>query len=107
MKADFLNDFGALKTVLPKAWMVESYNADLPIWCGQVAQLDRRVNEAANLGFKACIVPKHSGCRHPIAIKCATLGDALRLSINFGKKTKEEPGIAGIEDEHVDQPLEE
>ena len=63
-----------------------------------VAQLDRRVNEAARLGFKRCLVPRSGARISPIPtgiqlILAATLREAVRVAIQTSEKGKEGPLI--------------
>ncbi len=68
-----------------------------------VAQLERRVNEAARLGFKKCLVPKSGSAGIPAinGIKIITAG-TLREAIHEGlpggsRKPKEEDSVTELE----------
>ncbi|MBA7705463.1 hypothetical protein ES703_114293 [subsurface metagenome] len=55
-----------------------------------VSQLDRRVNEAARLGFKRCLVPKVGARVSPVPkdielIPVSTLREAIRIGLVGGK----------------------
>ncbi len=55
-----------------------------------VSQLDRRVNEAARLGFKRCLVPKVGASLSPAPknielIPVSTLREAIRVGLVRGK----------------------
>jgi len=55
-----------------------------------VSQLDRRVNEAARLGFKRCLVPKVGAKASPAPkdielIPVSTLREAIRVGLVKGK----------------------
>jgi len=58
-----------------------------------VSQLDRRVNEAARLGFKRCLVPKVGARVSPAPkgielIPVSTLREAIRVGLVRGKANK-------------------
>ncbi|MEW6142620.1 MAG: DNA repair protein RadA [Chloroflexota bacterium] len=61
-----------------------------------VPQLDRRVTEAARLGFEKCLVPRLSD-RHPLStrgiqvIQAGTINEALRAGLSRPKKAEDEP----------------
>jgi DNA repair protein RadA/Sms len=60
-----------------------------------VTQLDRRVNEAARLGFKRCLVPRSGARSIPTTqgiqlITAATLREAVRVGLLQGKPNNEE-----------------
>ena len=60
-----------------------------------VSQLDRRVNEAARLGFKRCLVPKVGTGTNPAPkdielIPVSTLREAIRVGLVGGKTRSEE-----------------
>jgi len=63
-----------------------------------VTQLERRVNEAARLGFKRCLIPR-SGARAiaaPLGIQiitAATLREAVRVGLLPGKPEPEDLDI--------------
>jgi len=55
-----------------------------------VSQLDRRVNEAARLGFKRCLVPKigarvSSAPKNIELIPVSTLREAIKIGLVGGK----------------------
>ena len=59
-----------------------------------VSQLDRRVNEAARLGFKRCLVPKVGAKVSPVPkgielIPVSTLREAIRVGLVRGKAREE------------------
>jgi len=56
-----------------------------------VSQLDRRVNEAARLGFKRCLIPKVGAGVSPVPkalelIPVSTLREAVRVGLSGGKQ---------------------
>jgi DNA repair protein RadA/Sms len=60
-----------------------------------IPQLERRIGEAARLGFEKCLVPRLSGKHVPQnsiqVIQVNTISEALRLGLTKPKKAEDEP----------------
>jgi DNA repair protein RadA/Sms len=117
-----VNVTGGLKIEEPAADLgialaIASSFRDLPIDPGTVAigevglsgelrsvtQLDRRVNEAARLGFKRCLIPRTGARSIPIpqGIELVT-ASTLREAVRVGLVNEKTPGTVGKQPEDVD-----